>query len=315
MKTAAKHILLFFIVAPTLYFVLFYAMYKIQYKERPVLFVTNNYYTWKGGDTYQKFNEFSILEQYDVVFLGSSRAYRGYSPFILEQFAFKSINLGTSGQSIKNSYFILKHYLTQKNCKTLILDIYNSAFEGEQFESSSDLTQNTSSPTAAYDIALHNRDIRSLNLAALRFFSEKDKPYYKSDDYQGKGYSVTTSTLSPELKKSLSDPDRIDNSKIVIDNEQLTYFQKLLDLASEKGIRVVGVYSPVSGFYDIREHNSFMKLVQPALDSANVKFYNYSKADSIITLEHFYDEAHLNQEGVERFNRQLFKQLIEDKIL
>lgn len=315
MKQLVKHSLLFVVFSLILYVAGFYLFYAVKYKGKPAIYVTNKYYTWKGGDTYSKFKEFSTDKPYDVVIIGSSRAYRSYSPYILEQLGYQAFNVGTSAQSIKNSYFILKHYLYPENCRLIILDVFAGAFTGNQLESSSDLVQNTSVPSAAYDIAFHNKDVRSLNIAMLRYLSENDTAYFLEQDYLGKGFSIKRDSLKTELKSAFLVKEEIRHKEFKLDQEQVTYLEQFLKTASDRKIKVILVYSPVSYFYNDAIHQPFLETILPIIKKYNYPFYDYSKCDSIQTDKHFYDESHLNQSGVEIFNRQLFQQLITDKVL
>lgn len=305
---------MFILLAPVLYGCVFYMFYKLHYKAKPAIYVTNDYYAWKGGDTYQKYRELGQQNAFDVVILGSSRAYRGYSPFILEKLGFNAINIGTAGQSIKNAYFLTKNYIDSNKCKLLILDVYLGAFVKDQLESCTDLTENIDRSSAAYDIAFHNKDVRVMNIAALRWFTEKDSVYYTEPDYQGKGFAAHLDTFSRQgnsLDKRLA--DRALNARA--DREQMEYFKKLVELADERDIKMVCVYSPTVDFYDMDKHREFVKEIVPIMAAHHIPFYDRSKCDSLETYGHFFDPSHLNLAGVERFNNRLYSQLMLDGVL
>ncbi|WP_131820791.1 hypothetical protein [Desulfotruncus arcticus] len=61
----------------------------------------------------------------DVLFLGSSHSYRFISPLELwNDYGIASYNLGTSEQSIPQSYFVLKQALGTQQPKLVVLDLY-----------------------------------------------------------------------------------------------------------------------------------------------------------------------------------------------
>jgi hypothetical protein len=310
-----RHILISFFTVLVLYVLGMFALKVIPYNGKPAIYITNNYYNWKGGDTYEKYKEFSKASAYDVVIAGSSRAYRGYSPFIFDSAGYNCFNLGTSAQSIKNTYFIIKHYLNADNCKLLIVDVFAGAFTKNQLESSSDLVENLNDPSAAYDVAMHNKDIRTLNIATLRFLTEKDQPYFSKNDYSGKGYSEKGDSLSKKQQNDFFAKKKVNHKKLEIDEEQIGYFNKIVELCADKKIKVVFVYSPVSYFYDYSIHNTFVEKLKPVIEKYQVPFYDFSKCESISTPYHFYDESHLNSAGVMLFNNALIHQLKQDKVL
>jgi len=305
---------LFALLGSTLYTFLFFSFYSVKYKSKPSVFITNDYYSWKGGSTYAKFAEFDEHILYDVIFLGSSRAYRGYSPFVLRDFGYKSFNLGTPAQSVKNSYFITKHYLNSSNCKLLLLDVYALNFINEGIESSSDLIENISKPEAAIDLGINTDALRSLNIMALRLFTQKDSCYYTSEDYIGLGYSCRNDKIPSEQISKTVYASTI-REPYSVSQIQLEYLDKLIRLTQEKDIKLVVVYSPVSILYKKYMHQPFLDKIKPILNRHNVAFYDFSHCDSLTTYQHFYDMSHLNQSGVEIFNRSLFRKLIEDKLI
>ncbi len=292
-----------------------FALKKISYKQKPAIYITNNYYTWKGGDTYEKFREFDSEQGYDIVFAGSSRAYRGYSPSIFESNGYKSFNLGTSAQTIKNTYFTIKNYLTGSNCKLLILDVFSGAFTSSFLESTSDLVENVSRPQAAYDIAWNHKDIRTLNISVLRYLTENDAPYFKIESNADRGFSTRSDSLPKEKQEFYFSKKPIDHPKLKIRQEQLDHFENILSYCEQNSIKVVCVYAPVSYFYDSTQHSDFLALIKPSLQKHKTPIYDLSGLEGINTAYHFYDDSHLNQIGVRMFNTELIEQLQNDHLL
>jgi hypothetical protein len=195
------------------------------------------------------------------------------------------------------------------------VDVFAGSFKNSQLESSSDLIENINNTDAAYDIAINNKDIRAINMLTFRYFTNTDLPYFNKTDYVGKGYSVTNESLSAARRKMVVKSEKITHEKFVIDKEQLDYFKKIAEMCSLKKIKVVFVYSPVSYFYDYSIHDPFIQMITPIIKSYNAHFYDFSKCNSINTLNHFFDESHLNQSGVEVFNKLLIEQLEKDHII
>lgn len=304
-----KYILSLIFLVIVIYISVVFVFVKLKYKNKPAIYITNDYYSWKGGDTYYRFREFDPGYQYDLIFAGSSRAYRGYSPFVFEKNNISSFNLGSSAQTIKNTYFIVKNFVSKNNCNLLVLDVFSGAFLNADLESTSDLVENVSKPYAAYEIASHGKDIRVANIAALRFFTESDTAYYQKSDYRGRGYSSTEDSLPIEKQKQFFKHEKINFSGYSIDAEQIDYFGKLLSFCKENSVKIVCVYSPCSYFYDFSKHDAFLEMLNPTLTKYDVKLLDFSKNGLFNTAYHFYDDSHLNEAGVEIFNNELVKQL------
>lgn len=315
MKKGIAYFLLTCVFIAVIYIALSFTLSKISYKNKPLTYITNNYYNWKGGDTYTKFREFDKEKNYDVIILGSSRAYRGYSPFLLEQMGYQAFNLGTSAQSVKNSYFVLKNYVNRKNCKLLILDVFAGCFAPNQLESSSDLIQNINDLKVASEISMSYPDVRTLNMLALRTFNENDAPYFSKNDYLGRGYSTNTMVISTSMAQQVEQKSEVKHAPFTIDEVQLSYFKKIVQFIKEEKLKALFVYSPVSYFYNPKAHELLLKEIKPVLAESSAPFLDYSQCDSINTLDHFYDESHLNHSGVEIFTRQLFSRLTKEKFL
>jgi hypothetical protein len=286
-------------------------MGKIHVKGKPLAFVTNDYFTWKGGDTYAKFHEFQKNKKYDIVVLGSSRAYRGYNPAFFGENGYTMFNLGSSAQSIRNSFFIARNYLDSSNTGLLMIDIFSGAFKKMQLESSSDLIENVDNRDAAMDIAFHTPDIRALNITMLRLLTENDEPYFVKKDYAGNGFSIKTDSLSKKMRKAFKTFKQPVKATYEIDPDALDSFDELLQWCNDKKIPVVVVYSPVSDFYSRIDHAEFMKSVRPVLEKHHVPFYDYTSSVHLSTIDNFYDETHMNLSGVSIFNKILLQDLQE----
>src|SRR5438477_3987320 len=62
------------------------------------------------GHTLQRLREVESVGSVDILFIGSSHAYRGFDPRLFAETGLTSFNLGSKAQSPLNSYFLLKHY-------------------------------------------------------------------------------------------------------------------------------------------------------------------------------------------------------------
>lgn len=310
-----RHIALLLFTLFTVYGATIFVLSRFKVKGKPAIYITNDYYTWKGGDTYQKFAEFGKAGRFDVIVVGSSRAYRGYSPQCFDSAGYTMFNLGSSAQSIHNTYYIVRNYIDSTRTRLLIVDLFAGAFRKSQLESSSDLIENVSDPSAAMDIALHTPDARSLNLLLLRELTEKDAPYFSKKDYSGNGFSINTDSLPKKLLNALNKFHQPKKAQLDIDDRAMDCFESLLTYCSEKGVRVIAVYSPVSDFYSRADHQVFIQRVGPLLTKHQVPFYDYSDKIHLSTTNHFYDDTHLNLAGVKIFNARLLSDLAKDRIL
>lgn len=309
---ALKFISIMLIAGVLSYVALMFIFATVPYKSRPVALITNSYYTWKGGGTYRKFREFDRNAHYDVVVLGSSRAYRGYDPQVFADSGFSMFNLGTSAQSIRNTYFIAENYITAENTGLLIVDLFSGSFRPTQLESSSDLIQNLDSRVAAQDIAWNSGDIRCFNMLMLRMLTEAAPSSFTESDYKKNGYASKSDSLSKKLRNYLKVFRQPDSVTLSTGSDEMKYFNKLVALCRERRIPLVLVYSPTSAFYSRKNHVAFMQQIEPI--ALKCRLYDYSDFQ-LSTTDCFYDDTHLNSAGVIRFNKSLIASLHRDSLL
>lgn len=302
-----KNILLFFTLTIVVYLTAVFAMCKLSYQGKPLIYITNDYFVWKGGDTYEKYQEFDSLDSsLDIIFLGSSRTYRHYNPLAFEENGISSFNLGSHAQSIKNSYFVFKDYIVPRNPKMVVFDIYYNAFATEGFESSTDLVTNISSDKTAANIVKSAPDARLINTLLVRKFIKNRGSMYLNDDYIGKGFANKRDTISEaDIKRIESNKSTLVDYKV----DQWKYLEKLLELAREQKIKVILTTSPASPSYQKEQRENFNKELNKHILKYQVEYWDFSNLKGISWKNHFHDNAHMNIEGVNIFNYALLDKI------
>ncbi|MGB3526595.1 MAG: hypothetical protein WBB32_11595 [Flavobacteriales bacterium] len=297
-----KRILVFLALSIALYLLAIWGMAHVSVIGKPFIFRTSDYYNWKGGDSWQRFHEFDPQEQQDAVIIGSSHAYRSYDPAVFAERGHRVFNLGSSIQTPLNTYQLIEHYLDSTNCPLLIYDVYVSAFLDSGLESTADLTQNQPSDEAALGMAWALRDLRGLNMMALRMLTTSDKPFYTSEYYQGRGFCLRTDTL-----KSIAGSPPIKQKELL--ERQRHFFEACIQLCRERGIRVV-----VSSHYARRDrrgeaHAPLAQYMDSVLAGTGIPYLDYTNAPDIEDRCWFVDHSHLNGAGVRIFTGHLIDSL------
>lgn len=309
MRKVLPYSIFFLLLIGASYLGLIFIFSSISISGKSAIYQVNNYFQWKGGGTYEKFQNFEKNKQYDVIVTGSSRAYRGYDPTVFKEKGIELWNLGTSAQTIRNTYHVINHYVSSENCKLLIIDIYPTALMASDFESGGDLIANIESDKAAFDIALSLKDFRAVNMFLSRLFLKNKPAFYYENDYLGNGFSTKTDSLPNNLIDELNQQDSIKNKIRVISNKQLNDLEKLLKLCETKKVNTVIVFSPTSDFYSKEELSYHLNQINPIIAKFEFPFFDYSKKLDLNTTWHFYDPSHLNSEGVKIFNYSLIQNL------
>lgn len=263
---------------------------------------TGDYFKLKGGNSYRKFREFRPDSVYDVVFIGSSHAYRGYDPALFTARGWRAFNLGTSGQGPLNTYHIVRTHLSAANTRLLLLDVYEGAMEQDGLESTSDLAQNLVDDGAAVAMALALKDPRGVNLLTLRFLTKDRPPFFADSTYRPGGYSVRTDSVRKRIHYVRGRP-------LKLNADQVSYLERTLEHCVKAGIPVVLVNHPYPWQSDRMKHVAFNAVLGDIARRYQVPYLDFAYRHTLDDEDHFYDHNHLNQAGVERFNTDLIPDL------
>ncbi|MBK9540221.1 MAG: SGNH/GDSL hydrolase family protein [Flavobacteriales bacterium] len=270
----------------------------------PLVYRIGDYLNFKGGNSYRKFQEFERDSVYDVVFIGSSHAFRGYYPEFFARGGYTSFNLGSSGQSPMNSYFILDAYLNKANTKLVLLDVFEGAMERDGLESTADLSQNIGSDRAAAGMALALQDPRAVNMLTLRWMRRDAPPMYADDDYRPGGSSWRSDSVRTRLHYRKGHPFKPHE-------QQVRYLRKCLQWCRDEGVPLVLVNHPYPHQSDHAKHAQFNAMLRTLTEEFNVPYIDMAYDHDLDDEDHFYDHNHLNSAGVERFNARLIPRLVE----
>src|SRR5690554_1099753 len=83
-----------------------------------------NFHMGSYGHMHSRIKEVRETKQVDILFLGSSHAYRGFDTRLFEVEDWKVFNLGSSSQSHLQSQVLLQRYLPQLNPAVVIYEVY-----------------------------------------------------------------------------------------------------------------------------------------------------------------------------------------------
>src|SRR5690606_12876278 len=66
---------------------------------------------FKIGSSYIRFQEVKKYNNVDIVFIGSSHAYRGFDPRIFKKAGYSSFNMGSTAQTPVQTKYLLEQYI------------------------------------------------------------------------------------------------------------------------------------------------------------------------------------------------------------
>lgn len=305
LKQFTKTLLVFFVCVLGSYLVFLIFWGEIMPKE----YQKNlNYTIGSGGHVYTRLKEAKKTEGVDILFLGSSHTYRGFDTRIFKQKGYTSFNLGSSSQTPLQTRMLLDRYLDQLDPKIVIYEVYPKTLTMDGIESSLDLIANDQNDLGSIDLALKQKHIKVFNTLLYGFYSdffhrnETYKEYTtKANDHYVKGGYVEKDLKY--FKKTQHEPQEWE-----MNSDQFETFDQIIKELEKRSIRVILVQAPISrSLYTSYTNNA-------SFDSRMKQYGEYYNFNELMTVNdslHFYDANHLNQIGVERFNKKLIEVVLE----
>ena len=257
------------------------------------------------GHLNRRIQELKAFGDVDVLFLGSSHTYRGFDPRIFAKHGIKSFNLGSSSQSPLQTEILLKRYLNLLNPKLVVYEVYPRGLTIDGIESALDLISNDKIDNLALKMALdlnhiivYNTLIFCVMRDLLNLDSDYIEPIRKGRDTYIRGGFVEKRISSFKNKR------KYPKKRWKVVQYQKKAFQRILEKLEKRKINVILVQAPITKkFYDSYSNNSEFDSYFKSLGV----YFNFNKILKLPGARYFYDHHHLNQDGVEIFNKSLLK--------
>jgi len=251
------------------------------------------------------------IEHPDILFVGSSRCYRGFDTRIFAKNGIESFNLGSSAQSLEQSYLLLNKYVDEVKPKTVVLEVAARSLEADGIESTLDLLANVPLDTELCSSALASKNpqtylalmaaiVRELLRISPTFrSSSRDKyiPYCfverVNQSYQDNKTFVANSASTNIREKNLESLD------------------KIVEMMADRDIKLLLIQVPVI------PQRYKTKADSDAIDELFSKrgyYINFNKKLSFLTTDYFFDSSHLNNRGVLVFDELLISTLRKDGV-
>jgi hypothetical protein len=252
------------------------------------------------------YSEFDRTKKYDILFLGSSHCYRSFNPAIFEEGGYSCYNIGSSSQAPLNSYAILEQ--TIHNCKHVIFEVYPVAGNLTGTEAYYSMACSGIPYSLLAPMALELNNLRCYNILSIKQFIDHtngDKEYNIKSHY--KGYVETNDSL-----KRTVNYEEIILKKTILD-EQIKYVKKIANLCKENNVALTFVYAPIPKELKLTNESYFLKKINEVALSNHLNFIDSGRNHNLNSKDHFFDNDHMNNNGVKLFNKSLIKILLEQQ--
>lgn len=268
-------------------------------------------FTGGYGHSLVRFREAADYQEYDLVFIGSSRVYRGFDPRVFERYGLSIFNLGSPAQTSFNTYYLAKKYIDRIHASLFVMEV-SSLADNSPDESSIDLISNLPFSREMFEMGMktiRGKQIRTVNsiLAAYlrRIFTPLNKArqrYDPENKYISRGYVETCRMRNVRDRLNMIGPRQ--------KNIEMSSFREILELFREHKKPLLLILVPLSK--KLKENTSnykeFVEAVRKETRRYGYSFIDFNEKWSFKKMElddlvDFYDGSHLNQKGVEKFNR------------
>ncbi|PTX42625.1 hypothetical protein C8P64_3055 [Christiangramia gaetbulicola] len=245
----------------------------------------------------RKFLDVEKYKGVDIVFFGSSHSYRGFDTRIFKEYGITSFNLGSSAQTHIQTEYLMERYLKDLNPKLVIYEVYPEMFSNEGVESTINIiSANENVDSEILDLLFQTRDIRAVNTFLFSFFEPRnpeiinsgnvEKDTYVPGGFVEKKLSYNTDTAVNRIWKPLP--------------KQKAAFQENIQFLKDNNIPYLLVQAPYTFTYSNQDE------IENYI-SENGRYYDFNHLIDFSPQKDFYDESHLNQNGVKKFNNKLIK--------
>jgi hypothetical protein len=260
----------------------------------------------------QEFYTFRDLDssttRYDFIALGSSHAMHGYDPRIFRKHGYELFNFGSSNQHSQISYVLAKYYLDRPEKPVFLIDVYHAVYEGSDWESAFRYIANAPDTKAAWHIFKDHRDVRTWNAFVSRIFRDELKADLDCKRYVENGFCSNTDTIKTNLVALDPNPD--------LKQVHFDGLDSLINLIQSRGSNVILVAHPMTNAPEFSNvHKKFIEKLNPIISKYHVPFIDHTLEKYLNDKEHFYNQTHLNQAGIDIYNDRLFKELEKRNLL
>lgn len=264
-----------------------------------------------SGSTPARFREIETIDQVDLLFCGSSHCYRTFDTRFYEERGLSAFNMGSSAQTPRNSYYLLRHYLPRLRPKILVFEAYWVVFQRDGTESLLDLLGAPIPLGRIIPMAVSTGSLLSWHGVLLRAL---DVPRHRGepggppadprDQYVAGGFVERTQTsIAPPRVTEPVDP--------ALRPDQLKFFRRSLRLAREQGVKCLVVVQPLPEDVLRRtpRRRGLVAEIRRVAEDAGASMVDLNDSMRLARETYFFDDDHLNQAGVDTVNRAVLHEL------
>jgi len=262
------------------------------------------------GHTLERLREVERTGPVDILFIGSSHAYRGFDPRLFARLGFSSFNLGSKAQSPLNTYYLLRRYWPRLRPKLVVMEAYPMALTVDGLESFYDLTVNAAPSGEMLRMALAVGHVHALNALAAAYLGGFWHPLARLEqiDVPGQTYIAGGYVESPGQVGAVKPAGE---QLVDVSDVQLEYLRRVIGFVESQGARIVLVVHPLPKrtLAGLRNYQEASSRIVSVASQTSVPFWDFNQDLELDDERDFKDLDHLNASGVGKFDEVLIERM------
>ena len=316
-----KKLAIFGLIALILSAVAIPLLFFVKFGDNTLLGVSSRSPVRPGGMGYslQRFRDIENYHDVDVVFLGSSHCYRTYDPRVFAEYGLSAFNMGSTGQTPLNGYFLLKRYYDQLQPKLVVIDLVYRVMDRDGLESFYELSANLSYSYEFAEMAMAVGSPHAYQQLANMWMRDHfgEGPPTRQRHRDGEAYipgGLVTYTKPDPLHEDPAQEVVHGSQTIYPKKMQLDYVAKMVELVRAHGGKVVLVTKPEprGNLTAITNYPEVSRQFAEFAEQIGVRFIDFNQRDLPLNFrEHFQKREYLSAKGQAVFNPILIETLAE----
>lgn len=270
------------------------------------------------GFMWTRLREANTTKDIDVLILGSSMAYRGIDTRGFDTLGIRAFNFGSSAQTPIQTKYLLGKYLHQMAPSLIIWDVTPFTLGNSGYESYVDLVSNEGIDLELFKMiqelgnyeAIHSFTYVGMKQLFSDYFSYVESPMNKSGKYIKGGFVENEFAQNNSVSKFNSKPINLEENQKMALNKSIEIIKSL----NGNKTKLVLVFSPINpkvyrSISNLGEIENYFNGIKN--ETGLIDYYNFNEIEieGLDPIRHFYDNHHLNQKGVELYNKKLIVKL------
>lgn len=259
------------------------------------------------GFTVERFRDIEKYSNIDVLFLGSSHSYRTFDTRIYSAHGITSFNMGTTGQTPLNGYYLLREYFDRLNPRLVVLELYFNVMDRDGLESLYDLSINIPFSYNLLQMAIQIQNPHGINEVVGKWLATATgtENHIIQTQMEGEAYipggfvEFTERTTYSEADKKPVKPRDV----IPLDY-QLENIEEIIGFVKSKNAHIVLITQtiPPRLLKSVKNYEDVHQAFSEIAEKHRVPYWDFNILMPL-PVPYFQDRDHLSREGVKLFNQ------------